>query len=177
MARQVELIVETGSGVPDANSFATEAEIIAYAAARGVVIPGDNDAELDAVAILGIQAVDYLNAMAWKGEKTYPDSLVPFPRKGLAGYAATQVPAAIKQAQMQLAMLSKQGVVLLPSSASGSFVKREKVGPIETEYSESVMVSSSGLPILPGVMALLEPFLIGELPEGLPAVNLWALGC
>lgn len=177
MARAVELIVEDGTGVADANSFVTEDQIVAYAAARGVTLANATDADKDAVAVLGIQAMDYLNSLAWKGTKTYPDSLVPFPRTGLTGYTDTQIPAAIKQAQMQLAVIANSGVVLVPSIVGGSFIKREKIGPIETEYSESVYVSDNGLPLLPGIAALLNPFLIGELPDGVPAVDLWALGC
>lgn len=177
MARTVQLIVEDGTGVADANSFVTEDAIVAYAAARGITIANATDADKDAVAILGIQAMDYLNALCWRGTKTFPESLVPFPRSGLTGYTENQIPAAIKQAQMQLAVLVKNGVILLPTMSGGSFIKREKVGPIETEYSETVWVSDSGLPLLPGIDGLLWPFLITELPDGVPAVNLWALGC
>lgn len=177
MARIVTLIVEDGTNVPDANSFVTEDMIVSYAAARGVTIPNTSDEEKDAAAVLGIQAIDYLNALSWKGVKTYPDSLVPFPRSGLTGYTDTQIPAAIKQAQLQLSVIAKSGIVLLPNTASGATIKREKLGPIETEYSEKFGVSESGLPILPGIAGLLDPFLLIDEIDGLVPINLYALGC
>ena len=176
MARTVTLIVEDGTNVAEANSFVTEDQIVSYAAARGTLIPNATDTDKDAVAILGIRAMDYLNAMPWKGTKTYPDSLVPFPRKGLIGYTDTQIPAAIKQVQLQLALIAQSGIDLLPSQVSGGLVKREKLGPIETEYSEKFGVSETGLPILPGIDGLLAPFLIEEIEDFQP-INLYALGC
>src|SRR5690606_40416418 len=69
MARQVELIVEDGTIVAGANSFVTEAEIVAYALARGTNLPHTTDEELDAVAVLGIKAMDYLAIQPRKGDR------------------------------------------------------------------------------------------------------------
>ena len=138
----VTLIVETGAGVANANSFVTVEVVKAYAANRGVALP----AEDDAVAIQLIKATDaikmYSNRLAGtlvSGEQAlpYPRSNVPVP--GYPGYVYEDetLPPALMEAQLQFALAINAGVELFPT-ISGKFIKRRKIGPIETEYSEAV---------------------------------------
>lgn len=165
MARSVELIIEDGSGVEGANSFATEDQIVAYAAARGVVIAFATDADKDAVAILGIKAMDYLRAKTYIGSPVEYGQPLPFPREGMyvnpknsyEEFPTDEIPAALIEAQCRLALEIKRGVDVMPTVAGGSFVVREKVGPIETEYSEKIAAYTT--PDMPMVDALLAPFL------------------
>lgn len=173
MARAIQLIVEDGSIVTDANSFVTEDQIVTYAAMRGIALPYTTDAHKDAVAVLGIKAVDYLRVLSWRGELVDPNQTMPWPRKNLSGnptIAEDAIPPAVLEAQFQLVLLVNGGTDLLPTSAGTGFVIKEKVGPIETLYSEKVGISTNGLPILPGITGLLDPWLLGDFTGIVPVL-------
>jgi hypothetical protein len=178
MARQVELIVETGAVVAGANSFVTEQSIVDYALARGVVLPFTTDAEKDAVAILGILSTDYLRAQMWRGEVVSSTQPTPWPRKNLnttTVFPENEVPYSVIEAQRQLALLSHGGTNLVPISLGTGMIVKEKIGPIENIYSEKVGVSHDGLPIFPGVLALLYPWLLGDM-RGVVLVGITSVG-
>lgn len=175
MARAVTLLVENGTIVANANSFVTEAQIVAYAAARGVTLPASTDPELDAIAILGIAAMDYLWAQNWRGELVSQAQTTPWPRKNLNTpivVAENEIPGSVIQAQLQLTLLSHQGVVLVPTNSGTGFLIKEKIGPIENVYSEKVGVSYNGMPFLPGVLALLDPWIVGDTTDLVPVMIL-----
>jgi hypothetical protein len=153
------LIVEDGTGKDDATSFVTRAEYIAYAAARGVVV-----ADVDASDIDLIKAVDFLLAECWRGNVTVAAQALPFPRTlynfdGTLAYPSDEVPTPIKRAQMMLALASKSGVDLMPNFEGGASVTREKIGPIETEYSEASLYNA---PSFPAVTAAIAPYTCGQ---------------
>lgn len=178
MARQVELVVENGTIVTNANSFVSESQIITYALMRGVNLPHANDAELDAVAVLGIKAMDYLKIQPWRGEPVSDTQTTPFPRKNMnvsPSFPENAVPASVIDAQLQLTLLANSGVDLIPMSSGVGFLVKEKIGPIENVYSEKVGISESGLPILPGIEALLFPWLLGNF-DGVIPVAIYSVG-
>lgn len=154
------LIVEDGTGKNDATSFVTRAEYIAYGAARGVTIPDEDATDVDLV-----KAMDFILTKCYRGDPTVADQALPFPRHvenfdGTLAFADDAVPAAMKRVQMDAGLAIREGVSLLPNvSASSSAVKREKVGPIETEY-ETAMAYDS--PTLPAITAALRPFECGQ---------------
>lgn len=158
------LIVEDGTGVAGANSLSTRAEIIAYAATRGVVI-----ADVDASDVFAIKATDYFFYLEnrFMGARTYDTQELPFPRTGLivgmVAYPDDEIPAKVKRAHLQLALEAANGVELVPSQAGGNrqFLTKQKLGPIEREFSEAVALSSGILPTLPLVDELLYPFMFG----------------
>ena len=177
MAREVELIVEDGTIIPGANSFVTEGQIVGYARSRGVLIPAMTEPELDAVAVLGIQAMDYLSVLPWRGEPVSPTQTTPWPRKNTGlDIPETSIPGSVVAAQLSLSLFAHNGVVLIPGGATSGMVIKEKVGPIEQEYSETLGVSQNGLAYFPGIDLLLKPFLIAEPAAGMTGVGLWALG-
>lgn len=102
------------------DSYVREAELTAYATARGMAL------ETDATVVL-IRAMDYLSVQPWGGSKTDPNQPLDFPRNG-----ETTVPTAIKTAQMQLAIVYDGGAD--PLAPVGPAVKKEKVDVLETEY-------------------------------------------
>lgn len=154
------LVIEDGSDVAGANSFVTADEILAYALMRGVVIPNDSDQ----VDVLAIKAMDYIVSQCLRGELAYSDQSCPFPRKGLVrgdeveGYIFT-IPTGVKTAQMQLCMDSFSGIVLTASNAPGANVVMEKVGPLQTQYSETMVFIT---PTLIVAEAALKPYLCGQ---------------
>lgn len=153
------LVIEDGSLVAGANSFVTRAEVIAYASARGVVLPDE-----DATDTFPILAMDYILIQCYKGEPVDPSQPLPFPRKGLIagdedrGFAY-EIPVGIKNAQLQLSLDAANGIILTASSNPDSALKRTKVGPIEEEFFEGVSLTLDGRPPLTVANAWLAPFL------------------
>lgn len=179
----IELIVEDGSIVPDANSYASVETIYNYAYMRGVnlapVSPGSPPPspeplpyDPDKIAIMAINAMDYLEALKyqWKGERVSPSvQRLSWPRKNVyvdgVLLPSNEIPSDLVAAQCQLVMQINAGVSLLPttgggSQASAAFITREKIGPIETEYSEAVRLAAGSLPVMPAVDALLGALLL-----------------
>lgn len=177
MARQVTLVVEDGTIVPNANSFVNEDGIVAYALNRGVVLPFTSDPEKDAVATLGILAMDYLRVLPWKGEVVDVAQTTPWPRKNIVTpiWPDNAIPLAVVEAQYQLALMAKNGVVLLPTYSGSGFIIEEKIGPIDTKYSEKVGVTTTGLPLFPGISLLLDMWLLAD-DTGLIEVGILSVG-
>lgn len=110
------LIVETGAGLANSNSYVTLAEYDAYAAARGYSIGGtDSHKEVELT-----KAMDYLESYRdkFKGVKLRQDQSLQWPRVGviLDGFSigSNVIPTELKRAQMELAHLSAT-VNLMPS--------------------------------------------------------------
>lgn len=156
------LVIETGDIVAGANSFVTRAAVIAYAAARGVTLPDTDETDVHAT-----NAVDYLRTQCFRGELVDLAQPLMFPRKGLLdgddlpGYEYT-IPAGIKQAQLQLALDSANGIKLLASSNPAAEVKRVKVGPLEREFFAPPSLTLDGTPPLELATALLKPFVCND---------------
>lgn len=165
------LTVEDGTGLADSNSYVTVAEAKAYAAARGIELPVDDDD----VEVLLIKAMDYLEAQRskYQGRKTWPRpdmdvshphaQALQWPRVGVVldcsyDLPDNVIPEELKRAQSQLTIEVFAGLELMPSS-DGSMVKREKVDVLETEFMTPKDWGDSGYPgpQFPAVDALLEP--------------------
>jgi len=150
------IVIEDGSIVAGANSYVSLAEARAYATARNKPLPTD-DTALEALLI---SAMDYLEAQRarFEGSKVSALQELQYPREGVIidgiELASNAIPSILKQAQIRLAMEANAGVDLMPTR-TGGFVKKEVVGPIETEYSEKVGVSVE--PEMSAVEALLAP--------------------
>lgn len=136
-------VVEDGTGVVNANAYATAAEADAYFTDRGVATWTGTSDEKNALLI---QATDYIEAR-WStrflGEVEFPETpqALSFPRTGIEGYEG--VPECLKRATFEYANRARVAP-LAPDpayEANGKTLtgKRTKVGPIETDlkYAES----------------------------------------
>ena len=165
------LVIEDGTLVAGANSFVTRAEIIAYAAARGITI-----ADEDATDILAINAMDYLWTLCFKGDPVEATQTTPFPRMGLVDgdtaddYVHT-IPAGVKNAQLQLALDSNAGIDLLRSTNPTPALKRSKVGPIEREFFAPNSLTLDGTAPLTVATAWLAPFVCNGGAFGLKTIR------
>lgn len=152
------IIVEDGTGVENANSYATLVELLAFAEARGVLSIAD-DAEISEPYL--IKAMDYIEPLGvrFKGCKATAEQALQWPRIGVVlhghDFAEDAIPRELKQAQMRLAMEIAAGVDVQPTT-EGQAVLREKVGPLETEYATA---RGDGSPMLPAVWGFLAPLL------------------
>lgn len=131
------------------NSYIDEAELIAYALARGVTIT-TADASIDL-----IKAMDYLEAQPFKGWKTDPAQPLQWPRTdvyidGVLIDSAT-VPQETLDAQAVIAMSIEAGYD--PLATYGPSVKSEKVDVIQIVYKDNARATEYN----PGITAALEP--------------------
>lgn len=153
------LVVEDGTGLANATSFVSRADYIAFAAARGVTI-----ADEDATDVQLVKAMDYLLTRCYRGDPVNGNQGLPFPRRvenfdGTLAFPDDEVPAGMKRGQMFAALAVRDGVNLQPVSAGGAAVKREKVGPIETEYDTAMTYDA---PSLPAVRSAIAPYECGQ---------------
>jgi len=133
------------------NSYASEAELTAYATDRGVTIAGDE-------TVLLIKAMDWLEGYIFVGVKGANSQPLKWPRirTGLSDdvlYDANDVPLDIKQAQMACALIYDQGGD--PLATIGRAKKRVKVDVIETEYADNAVSN----PIYPVLNLLIAQFI------------------
>lgn len=108
------------------NSYNTVAEFNTYLTDRGLSVTGDETELL-------IKAMDYIENRMFKGERYIYTQDLEFPRTFyLITDTAGKTPVRVKKAQLVAAYLIDQGEVLNPVIERE--IKKEKVGPVETEY-------------------------------------------
>lgn len=134
----MSLIVETGVGLPDANSYASVASADAYYSQRG-------NADWAALTTAAkesalILATDYLEATyteAWKGERVSGTQALSWPRYDVIvdGYEliSNALPIKLVHACIELALRANSGPLIVDQDQR---VVREKVDVVEVEYAE-----------------------------------------
>lgn len=133
------LIVEDGTGLANAQSYASVAELRAHTPYGQYAIPvGATDEQLEAALIRGTAGLDATTYLRLPGWRSTDAQALAWPRSGAwdrDGYPLAGVPNPIRLACMEAALveLSSAGS-LLATQERGGQVKREKVGPIEVEY-------------------------------------------
>lgn len=131
-------------------SYSTEAELTAYATARGVTLVAD-------LTVLLTKAHDFIESKNYKGTRFNLQQTTMWPRSDVyidgVLIPADVVPQGIKNAEMQTAIEIDTGLDPLDNVERAT--KREKVDVIEIEY----MDSSSDTTRLTKVMALLRPYI------------------
>jgi hypothetical protein len=129
----VALVIEDGSGVAGADSFATVADFAAYAAKYGLTIPAGESAQ---EALLRRAALT-MQTMPWKGCRVDPEQALSWPRYNVVVdgevLASNYIPARIEYGQMALAAEIYADDVTPPETRVGA-VMREKVDVLEVEY-------------------------------------------
>lgn len=127
------LIIEDGSIVAGAESYVTVQEFEAYTAKRGISVAGNSNSLL-------LSAMDYLETLLFIGTKKTEAQTLQWPRDEvyIDGYyiESTTIPAELKTAQIVAALTIDAGNDLLSNAVERKTV-REKVGPIEVQYSET----------------------------------------
>lgn len=135
------IIVEDGTIVPDANSYNSDADYVAYAAARGVTIGADAAAR----EIELIRATDYVdNELTRMQSKTEPaNQSLRYPQIG--SYAngvlvgKNTIPNELKRAQLEAAISVFKGVFDVVATPSN--IKSESlVTGFKTEYFEDSII-------------------------------------
>lgn len=131
------LIVETGLIVPNANSYANRADYIAYAGLLGVVIPDEDEADVEM-----IRAAQFIDSHEWrlKGQMVDRSQPMAFPRSGLYidgfSWDEDEIPRQVIHCQFKVAMDIHAGVdPYNPPPNPNRPTRRERVeGAVEVEY-------------------------------------------
>lgn len=154
------LVIENGTGVVGANSYATLATIRTYAANRGVTLSAD-DTVLEPLVH---KAMDFIEGHRgrFQGSKTDTTQALQWPRTGVSidgeEIDTDAIPDILVSLLCRLCMEQDAGTDLTPTRNS-AFITEEKVGPLTTKYSEAIGGGAGSTPTMPAVDALLEPLL------------------
>jgi hypothetical protein len=131
------LTVEDGSGLSNADSFASVAEFKTFCTGRGYVIEDFENAQIEAQLRLGF---DWINTKhRYKGDRKLINQAGEFPRVGLtdwSNYTIEGLPNKVKQANCELAFKGLGGASLYEDLSRGGMIKSESVGPISTTYAD-----------------------------------------
>lgn len=154
------LILEDGSGVEDANTTVTVAEVVKYCAARKLTFPSVL-ADQEAAIIEGGEYMMNEARFTWRGTKYSYVQTMPFPRVGAVEYRGLPVPPLtvpwrFRQAQMYMSYLAS----LTPGELEGTLerggkIKTKTVGPITTTFMDDAPVED----VIRKVQGLLQPLL------------------
>ena len=114
------------------DSYATEAELLAYATARGITISGDQTQLL-------IRAMDFLENQRFIGYKAASDQALQWPRTGVMidgwDIDSTVTPNKVKVAQMEVAL--SMDADSDPMAVTDPDIKTQSVGTISITYMDN----------------------------------------
>jgi len=123
------LIVEDGTGKPNAESYVSSAELTAYASDRGITIVGDVDALL-------LKSILYIDQLSFSGLKLTKEQSMQWPRSNVSidGFSVEldEIPRLLKDLQFEVSIAIGNGND--PLADVERSIKREKVDAIEVEY-------------------------------------------
>lgn len=135
------LIIEDGSIVAGADSLATAAELVTYAANFGRTIPATEAAQESLLRRAYLQMI----ALPWKGDAVSPDQTGSWPRYDVCrnGFIvdSASIPSQIKAGQMALATEIHADDLVDPETKVGA-IESEKVGPISTTFAKASKTAS-----------------------------------
>jgi hypothetical protein len=143
------LIIESGAGEPDAESYATTAELVSYAEKFGVTIPAEEAAQ---EALLRRSAL-VMNGMKWKGRRTHEEQSLAWPREGVqvdgAYKRSNYIPREIFYGQLALATEIHADDIDPPEARKGAVVKERVEGVVDVQYAAISNTSGRLLPAAP----------------------------
>jgi hypothetical protein len=151
------MVVEDGTGLPNADSYASVAAADAYFLARGnATWAAALTADKESALVRATQSLD--GRCSWRGVRLTSAQGLRWPR-ALAidddGYSLDGVPLRLRYATIEAAVveLGKPGA-LTTALARGGQIRREKVGEIEIEYSGGAPVKTA-YPAVDGYLSAL----------------------
>ncbi|WP_313398189.1 DnaT-like ssDNA-binding protein [Stenotrophomonas sp.] len=140
------LIVEDGTGLPNAEAYISAAEADTYHANRGNAAWAALDTPAKEAALR--KATDYMGIAyggRWHGVRLTPGQALDWPR-GVVG-----VPEAVKRASAELALRASTAEL---AADQGPAVKSETVGPISVTYADGAS-QFQRYPLVDGLLASL----------------------
>ena len=157
----IEIIIEDGSIVENANAFDSLENVRFFAAQRNVTLSEDDEI----VKSQMIKASDYLNSKEcdFQGQIVSIDQNLVFPRYNVliadSYLPADVIPKSLKTAFSQLIIAQADGFDLQPNTSAEDWVTEETIGPITTKYANPVSVGIEAS--FSAVDAALKPLMKG----------------
>lgn len=143
------LIIETGQGNPEAESYASAEDLAKYAVKFGVAIP----AEVPAQEALLRRAALAMDGMTWKGRKTSGEQALAWPRREVLLDHEIKpnnyLPARIQYGQMALAAEIHQDDIDPIEKRKGAVTVERVEGAVTREYATIPNTSGRLLPAAP----------------------------
>ncbi len=161
----VAIVVEDGTGLPNANSYQSVAEVTAFALDWGITLPVDPDV----VGSYLIQAAFWIQAKEseFVGTRAHEGQSLAFPRAtnpcDFTQLDPDVVPAAVIQVQAFLVIMLTQGkaidpaFTLFPVVTGSDLVIEEQVDKIRVKYAEAASAILLEGPYSGLVSGLLKP--------------------
>lgn len=133
------LIVEDGTGLVDANTFAPLAEADAFLALRGVTAWAVATVAAREVAL--INASEYVSdAYQWIGARSVEAQALAWPRTAISRYSVPAgVPNAVKVATFRVAAILLATPTLYGSVKAAALVRRVQAGSVSVEFSDDAI--------------------------------------
>lgn len=142
----------------DFNTYASLADLRAFAAGRGYAIPAD-DTECSQLLM---QAMDYLEGLQWRGQRSSVSQPLSWPRFGIridgVDLQDDAIPQRLVDVQCRLAIESQE-IDLTPSVAGGGAVTMERVeGAVTVQYEAG---TNKAAPSFPWLYSSLRGLVVG----------------
>lgn len=160
-------VVETGSGLIDANSYISLSDASSYVADHGnsSTWSAAADASKEEALRLGTQYIDLKYGNRYIGRKATRDQALCWPRLTVVdadgySYDSNEIPNCLKQATVEAALRVIEGDDLLGVVENPGTIKREKTalpGPLSEEI--EYVGGKSQVPYYPKIGALLRPII------------------
>ncbi|WP_434676222.1 DnaT-like ssDNA-binding protein [Pseudomonas sp. D3-10] len=143
------LIIEDGTGKPDAESYASAEDLALYAVKFGVVIPADVPTQ---EALLRRSALA-MDGMTWKGKKMTTTQALAWPRRDIELDCELKprnyLPARIPYGQMALAAEIHADDIDPIDQRKGAVTRERVEGAVDVEYATISNTSGKLLPAAP----------------------------
>jgi len=159
----MRLIVETGAGIPESNSYINYDDIEKYLISSNLETYENltADEKIDRMVIASLFIDTSFN---WIGRQKTIEQGLTWPRVNVIyqniSVQDSVIPVQIKKAcVMALQMILDYGIGIFQDS-DGAEIKKEKLGPLETEYFESLKIESANSSRYSGINNLLKGFYI-----------------
>lgn len=171
------LIVEDGTGKPDAETYVD----LTYVAAYLQKLYPDfftndwsplTDAQKETAARLGTRYIEDYYRGKWKGHRTFERQALAFPRSGVQdvdGYAlsAVNIPDRLKQASCEAIMRAVDGSLQpdIPAAARNVIHERKKLDVLESDVTYAgVKPNSPSYPVIDRLLADFVNSGLGQVP-------------
>jgi len=156
----MSLIVETGQGAAGSESYVSAADCTAYHDRLGNVMFGELSEELQEQALR--RAMIFMKQayrQRWAGSRVTRTQALDWPRAGVCvedfPVLSDEVPEEVVEACCELALRAAAGELLPDLEIGTNQIKKDKTGPLETEFFENNVTAVGRFP---GIDALLAPY-------------------
>ena len=163
--------VEDGTGLADANSYASVQEYRDYAELRNIDVTSELDATIQGYLVRATDWVDL--TYDYKGEQLTDTQMLEFPRE--IAEEDTELPTKVKNATIEMALEQSSGAFVFSDSDKNITSLSQKVGSIETttKYDTTLSIYRSVSALYPVAHKLLSPYVdsISTNSGQIPTIN------